>query len=156
MALMQKWSPNPPLVWQADDFEREQDCCQNACAVFLSIWRHSRGTRWACLIIDGGGREKNSLLVIRLGYWAMTSRPPGAHHGTVHLARLSSRSKNWFISHIRLRSRSCRWIFCHHHFDPWKVNCCCVQWRPSLFKGDVLSVYVYFVAVQWKWIADVT
>lgn len=70
VVLIQKLSPNSScgiMIWI------RVVPLQNVHAVFVSILRHRKDE--VRLLIERGGTEKNSLFIIRLGYWVMTSHP---------------------------------------------------------------------------------
>lgn len=53
------------------------------CVLFMYWSDTSLKMRWVSLIMERGGSEKNSLFIIRLGYWVTTSH---AHMARLHLA----------------------------------------------------------------------
>ncbi len=76
MVLMQKLSPNLScgiLIWM------KAGLLQNTRAALVSILRHGK-TRWACLIIDRGGTEKNSPVSPQTWVLSDDITSPGAQH----------------------------------------------------------------------------
>lgn len=85
-------------------------------------------TRWAFLIIYKRGTEKNSLFIIRVRYWLMTSHPQVPITGP--FTWLCSPQELIYSSYSA--SCSCHLIFCCNlscTLDQWRVDCCNTQWN---------------------------
>lgn len=111
------------LMWHCDLSESRFMAKCMCCFLYWSCVTEK--TRWARLIIDRGGTEKNSLFIIGLGYWVMTSHP----HAPLHPSPRGSRIDLLVIFDCAPVLVTVYFVIIA--FGPWMLNCCCGQWSRS-------------------------
>lgn len=107
MVLMLKIKSKP--LMRCIDLNESGVISECTCCFCIDLTSQKK-TRWACLIIDRGGAEKNSLFIFRVKYWVMTSHPQ------VPIIRLFTCSalhkwRNWSVRIFRLYFCFCHWFF---------------------------------------------
>lgn len=140
---MQKLSPNPScgimIWWRAG-------LLQNTHAVFLSILHRRKDTASP---FDNQESRHWEKLPVHHQAWLLSDdiTSPNAHHKTVHLSSLPTRSTIdlllTFASTVVLVTE---YFVIGTSFDPWKLKRCCIQWRSLLLP----LMCVVYVVVEWN------